>query len=69
MLVFATLLDRLFVVLVIKVVSITSEMLSYHFTSIISLVTDWPARESLRSLNIALDFYVRRSVRLAHSAV
>ena len=29
----------------------------------------WPARESRRSLNIALDFYVWRSVRLAQSAV
>ena len=31
--------------------------------------TDWPARESRQSLNIALDFYVWRSVRLAQSAV
>ena len=31
--------------------------------------TFWPARDSRRSLNIALDFYVWRSVRLAQSAV
>ena len=29
----------------------------------------WQARESRRSLNIALDFYVWRSVRLAQSIV
>ena len=42
---------------------------SYGSCALHVVNVDWPARESHRSLNTALDFYVWRNVRLAQIAV